>query len=61
VQTPYIAEVKRDLGLPMYELPNAVEGLKQRRKFPMPEKLQAIKDALKNFNNLNSCTNIKKF
>ena len=28
VHTAYIAEVKRDLGLPMYDAPNAVEELK---------------------------------
>lgn len=28
VYTAYIAEVKRDLGLPMYDAPNAVEELK---------------------------------
>ena len=28
VYTEYIAEVKRDLGLPMYDAPNAVEELK---------------------------------
>ena len=27
VHTAYIAEVKRDLGLPMYDAPNAVEEL----------------------------------
>ncbi len=32
VHTAYIAEVKRDLGLPMYDAPNAVEELKQPRK-----------------------------
>uniref|UniRef100_UPI00266D64B6 23S rRNA (uracil(1939)-C(5))-methyltransferase RlmD n=1 Tax=Enterocloster clostridioformis TaxID=1531 RepID=UPI00266D64B6 len=31
VHTAYIAEVKRDLGLPMYDAPNAVEELKQPR------------------------------
>ncbi len=30
VHTAYIAEVKRKLGLPMYDVPNAVEELKQR-------------------------------
>lgn len=28
VHTAYIAEVKRDLGLPMYDAPNAVEELR---------------------------------
>ena len=46
VHTAYIAEVKRDLGLPMYDAPNAVEELKQPRKHPTPEKVEAIKDAL---------------
>ena len=37
VHTAYIAEVKRNLGLPMYDAPNAVEELKQPRKHPTPE------------------------
>ncbi len=49
VHTAYIAEVKRDLGLPMYDAPNAVEKLKQPRKHPTAEKVEAIKDALKHF------------
>ncbi|MBR1930394.1 MAG: 23S rRNA (uracil(1939)-C(5))-methyltransferase RlmD [Lachnospiraceae bacterium] len=49
VHTAYIAEVKRDLGLPMYDAPNAVEELKQPRKHPTAEKVEAIKDALKRF------------
>ena len=49
VHTAYIAEVKRDLGLPMYNAPNAVEELKQPRKHPTAEKVEAIKDALKHF------------
>lgn len=49
VHTSYIAEVKRDLGLPMYEAPNAVEKLKNPRKRPTPEKVEAIKDALNHF------------
>ena len=49
VHTTYIAEVKRDLGLPMYDAPNAVEELKQPRKHSTPEKVEAIKDALKHF------------
>ena len=49
VHTAYIAEVKRDLGLPMYDTPNAVEELKQPRKHPTVEKVEAIKDALKHF------------
>ncbi len=49
VHTAYIAEVKRDLGLPMYDAPNAVEELKQPRKHPTAEKAEAIKEALKHF------------
>ena len=49
VHTTYIAEVKRNLGLPMYDAPNAVEELKQPRKHPTAEKVEAIKDALKYF------------
>ena len=49
VHTAYIAEVKRDFGLPMYDAPNAVEELKQPRKHPTAEKVEAIKDALKHF------------
>ena len=46
VHTAYIAEVKRDLGLPMNDAPNAVEELKQPRKHPTEEKVEAIKEAL---------------
>ena len=49
VHTAYIAEGKRDLGLPMYDAPNAVEELKQPRKHPTAEKVEAIKDALRHF------------
>ncbi len=49
VHTAYIAEVKRNLGLPMYDAPNAVEELKQPKKHPAPEKVEAIKDALRYF------------
>lgn len=49
VHTTYIAEVKRCLGLPMYDAPNAVEELKKPRKHPTPEKVEAIKDALTYF------------
>ncbi len=41
VHTAYIAEVKRSLGLTMYDAPNA--------KHPPKEKVEAIKDALKYF------------
>jgi len=49
VHTAYIAEVKRDLGLPMYDAPNAVKELKQPKRHPTPEKVDAIKDALSYF------------
>ena len=49
VHTAYIAEVKRSLGLPMYDAPNAVEELKHPRKHPTVEKVEAIKDALRYF------------
>ena len=49
VHTAYIAEVKRDLGLPMYDAPNAVEELKQPGKHPTAEKVESIKDALNHF------------
>ena len=32
IEAKYIAELKRDLGLPMYDAPNAVEELKQPKK-----------------------------
>lgn len=49
VHTAYIAEVKRELGFPMHDAPNAVEDLKQSRKHPTAEKVEAIKDALRYF------------
>ena len=49
VHTAYIAEVKRDLGLPMYDAPNAVEELKRPRSHPTTEMVETIKDALKHF------------
>ena len=49
VHPAYISEVKLELCLPMYDAPNAVEELKQPRKHPTAEKVEAIKDALKHF------------
>ena len=49
VHTAYIAEVKRSLGLTMYDAPNATEKLKQPRKHPPKEKAEAIMEALKHF------------
>ena len=49
VHTAYIAEVKRSLGLTMYDAPNTTEELKHPRKHPPKEKVEAITDALKYF------------
>lgn len=49
VHTAYVVEVKRSLGLTMYDAPNAVEELKHPRKRPPKEKVEAITDALKYF------------
>lgn len=49
VHTAYIAEVKRDLGLPMYDAPNAVEELKHPRAHPTPKMVEAIKETLNYF------------
>ena len=44
VHTAYIAEVKRDLGLPMYDAPNAVRGLKQEYQSLEAEKMEEDND-----------------
>lgn len=49
VHTAYIAEVKRSLGLPMYDAPNAVEEFKHPYKPAPAYKVEAIKDELKHF------------
>lgn len=49
VHTAYTAEVKRDLGLPMCDAPNAVEELKKPRQHPSEKMVKAIKEALKHF------------
>ena len=49
VHTAYVAEVKRELGLPMYDAPNAVEELKRPRQHPTEQMTTAIKAALKHF------------
>ena len=49
VHNAYIAEVKRDLGLPMYDAPNVVEELKNPKNHPTPVQVNAIKDALNYF------------
>ena len=41
VYTAYIVEVKRELGMPMYDASNAVEELKHSRKHPTAEKVEA--------------------
>lgn len=46
VHTAYIAEVKRELGLPMYDASNAVEELKYYRIYPAAKKeMQRLTDA----------------
>ena len=47
VHTAYIAEVKRSLRLTMHDVSNVIEELKQRRKLPPKEKVEAITEALK--------------
>lgn len=47
--TTYIAEVKKDLGLPMHDAPNEVQKLKQTRKHSIAKKAEAIKDVLRYF------------
>ena len=49
VHTAYIAEVKRSLGLPMYDAPNAVEESKYPRPHPTPKMVSAIKETLAHF------------
>ena len=47
VHIAYVVEVKMDLGLPMYDAPNVVEELKQSKKHPTAEKVDAIKKVLR--------------
>lgn len=47
VHTAYVAEVKRSLGLTMHDVSNGIEELKQQRKLPSKEKVEAITEALK--------------
>ena len=49
VHTADIAEVKRDLGLLMYDDPNAVDELIKPMKHPTAEKVEDIRDALRYF------------
>ena len=49
VHTAYIAEVKRALVLTIYDAPNATEELKQPKKRPPKEKVEAITETLKYF------------
>ena len=49
VHTAYVAEVNRELGLPMYDAPNAVDELKRPRQHPTEQMTTAIKAALKHF------------
>lgn len=47
VHTAYIVEVKRSLGLTMHDVSNVIGELKQKRKLPLKEKVEAITEALK--------------
>ena len=49
VHTAYIAEVKRMVGLDMHKAPNAEEQRKHEYHPCPPEKVEAIKDALRHF------------
>ena len=49
VHTAYIAEVKRMVGLDMHKAPNAVKQKKHEYHPCPPEKVEAIKDALRHF------------
>ena len=49
VHTAYIAEVERMVGLDMHKAPNAVEQRKHEYHPCPPEKVEAIKDALRHF------------
>jgi len=49
VHTAYIVEVKRMVGLDMHKAPNAVEQKKREYHPCPPEKVEAIKDALRHF------------
>ena len=49
VHTAYIAEVKCMVGLDMHKAPNAVEQRKHEYHPCPPEKVEAIKDALRHF------------
>ena len=49
VHTAYIAEIKRMVGLDMHKAPNAVEQRKHEYRPCPPEKVEAIKDALRHF------------
>ena len=49
VHTAYIAEIKRMVGLDMHKAPNAVEQRKHEYHPCPPEKVEAIKDALRHF------------
>ena len=49
MHTAYIAEVRKNLGLPMYDDPSAAEELKRPRSHLTDEMVGAIKDAIKNF------------
>lgn len=43
VHTAYIAEVKRSLGLPLHDAPNAVETLKKSKEIPTPIQVNPLR------------------
>ena len=47
--------MKRELGLPMYDAPNAVEELKKPCQHPTEKMVETIKDALKYFEIIYYC------
>lgn len=49
MHTAYIAEVRRFLGLAMYDASNVVEELRQPRKHPPKEKIEARTEVLRHF------------
>ena len=49
MHTAYIAEVKCNLGLPIYDALNAVEGLKRSRSHSTEKIVLAIKETLVHF------------
>ena len=53
VHSAYIAEVKRNHGIRMYDAPNAVEVSKNPRRHPTRNQVEAIEEALRHFSIIN--------